>query len=193
MELIEELPEKLQPFEELLFMTMVQGLQRFHDQFGDRRAGMTKRSEKSVTHDCCREEAQRLFADTIVHRNLFMIKPLDDVRIKIKALDLNLQPSNISTQMVLAFMKQKLMRLIEGIECEHLILGYQPDPIDVRRSRIFLVKPRGMRFEWVYEMGSAGLAIMPLPIDAAPAPPAPPSRVRLKVASVRQKRESKKE
>jgi hypothetical protein len=179
---IDELPGDLRPFEADLFFAVYEGLTDFHDTYVHLLAEMTKRTQRSLCHDCIANAVRRRFpANTIVRRNLFLIELLDK-RIKVKALDELLRPKNNTTQLVFDFMRQHVLRLFETEETVNLVLGYQPHDVDVRQSRIWLTYPNGRTsFNWVYELRGDRATTDTTVITLAPEPPTPP-RVRPRVS-----------
>jgi hypothetical protein len=180
---IDDLPPDLRPHEADLFLAVFEGLAVFHETYGARLAEMTKRSQRSLCHDCIANAVRRRFpANTNVKRNLFLIELLDK-RIKVKALDELLRPKNNTTQLVLDFMRQHVLRLFEDQETVNLVLGYQPHEFDIRQSRIWLTYPRGRdTFHWVYELrGDRPNTDTGSVTIVSPEPPSPP-RVRPRVS-----------
>ena len=174
---VEELPEELHAHEQELYEGMRAGLRLFLSRFGDRRAGMTKRSERSNIHDCIVEEMKKRF-DWMLEQNLFLVK-IGSYRIKIKKFDNALHTRNIRTQLVLAFVRQRATALFEH-DTIRLHLGYIPDALDVTQSTIWMTRPTGTQSnDWEYELREAQAA-PPVPAVPVTSPDVPATGVRVK-------------
>lgn len=178
MEIREKLPEELRPHERDLYEIVREGLAIFISRFGDLRAGMTTRSERSNIHDCIVEAAKKRLPWMFqTKHNLFLIK-LGQYRFKLKKLDENLRSSNHPTQMVFDWLRQ--LKTLFDVSTINLHLGYQPNGIDLRQSSIWIVCPSGGKIEWAYELREAASSSpIPTPMQTPNTPEAP--RVKPKV------------
>lgn len=184
MEILESLPDDLQPEEQKLFDVVYRGLALFLTRFGLKRQGMTPRSEASNIHDCMVEIARELFPDPghQVIRNLFVIK-MGPYRIKLKMLDGNFQTRNHRTQMVLQFLRNVPARLFDMEPTINLHLGYQKHGVELMKSAIFLTRPDGNRIKFVYELLPPAVSAAPPIPSQLPVPAPVAGRVKAKPIS----------
>lgn len=111
----------------------------------------TRRTEANILRDYMVTQAQTRFPWKL-KRNLFLICPIDDHRIKLKKLDSQLRTRNHHTQMSLRFEGQRPLRLFDDLTLVNLYLGYQRHEVEIRKSRIWLVCPRGRSIAWAIDL-----------------------------------------
>lgn len=192
--LLEALPEELREHEPNLYRVVKDGLALFMERFGDRRAGMTTRSERSNMHDCMREVALKLFPAHCHQRgNLFLIC-IGTYRIKLKKFAPSLSTSNYPTQAVFDFLRQVVHDLFDAEPVINLHLGYVPQGLAVAGYPVWMTRPKGLgAHDWHYEMSAITVAAMP----SVP-PPTDPNiaakqRVKAKPSKIRKIDQSDRE
>lgn len=130
-------------------------VQRALDQYADDQRLLahkyTRRTEANILRDYMVTEAQARFPWKL-KRNLFLICPIDDHRIKLKKLDSHLRTRNHHTQLSLRFEHQRPMRLFDDLDFVNLYLGYQRHEVEIRKSKIWLVCPRGRSIAWALDL-----------------------------------------
>jgi len=141
----------------------------------------TRRSEANLIRDYMVTQAQSRFSWKL-KRNLFVITAIDDHRIKLKKLDSNLRTKNHHTQLSLRFEYQKSMRLFDDLDLVNLYLGYQRHEVEVSKSRIWLVQPRGQSIAWAIDLTGDQQLFTVETLPSTPTAP-PVRRVRPKVAA----------
>lgn len=193
----DSLPEALRPEEGNLGRVVREGLALFLARFGDRRAGMSKRSERSNIHDCIVEVAKRTYPGRYSDGDNPFLLRLGSYRIKPKKLGRRLETSNNTTQRVLDFLGQtwtEVFDLFGNTELVNLHLGYVPNELNLLESTVWITRPSGLgRNEWVYEIQAVPLAEVVQPVLPVTSPEGPtPSRVKPKPSELPSAKEDKK-
>ena len=175
---LNELPAGLQEHVSTLRECVRSALRDFVTHHKALRVRYTKRTEASIIHDYMVWYAKEYFP-WVLKQNLFLVQVGTDYRIKLKRLDKRWRVSRIPTQLVLKFEHQRPLRLFDDLDLTHLYLGYQFDPLEVAKSKIWIVCPDGTSgFRFIAE----------LPADADDnqlqvAVPAPTEKRRIKPKS----------
>lgn len=115
---------------------------------------LSLRSKASIIHDFMRAEATKYFLNVpnvklLQIRGLFLVD-LGEMQLKFKKLNHKLQPQNIPTNQVKAFMEQQPL---PGFPLStKVIAGYQTKNYNTEINCIAVVCPDGSRFNWVLEL-----------------------------------------
>ena len=140
----DELPATLREYVPDLHACVRNGLDEFVAEHKVCRVDYTRRTEASIIHDYMVKHARSQFSSSCVLRqNLFLIKLGQDYLVKLKRLDQHHHVSRIPTNLSLQFEGQDQMPLFDDLDRIHLYLGYQFDPIEVSKSRIWITRPEG--------------------------------------------------
>lgn len=145
----------------------------------------SRRSEANLIRDYMVKQAQSRFSWKL-KRNLFVISAVDGHRIKLKKLDAQLRTRNHATQLSLCFEYQRTMRLFDNLELENLHLGYQRHEVELSKSRIWLVKPRGKSIAWAIDLSGDQQLYTASTLFQSVVEKTPERRIRPKVAAHKQ-------
>lgn len=170
----EALPDDLQPYESDLFRIIQEGLSLYLTRYGNQRANMSIKTERCGINDCLIEVARKFFPGEYAEKRGLFLLCLGPYRIKIKKLNKKLLASNYPTQLVFAFLAQKLDDFFTGdlfssVPIVNLHLGYIPDEIDLLKSTSWVVRPYMTKLDWIYELKPEPIkATDTIPIIARP-------------------------
>ena len=177
---VDALPDNLRRYTSGLHACVREALVEFVADHRDRRADYTSRTEASIIHDLMVKHAKARFPSYALKQNLFVILLGYDYLIKLKRLDRHLRTSRIPTNLSLQFEDQCQLTLFDDLDRWNLYLGYQVDPIEVLKSRIWLVQPDGHGIRFAAELTSESSNV----VEFAPAQETTARRIVPKVASI---------
>ena len=147
-----DLPQALRDQLTVLRGLVQAALEDFVSMHSGLRVRYTARTEASIIHDNMVWHAKAAGFQWQLKRNLFLFRVGNEFAVKPKKLDQQLRPRNITTQLVLNFDKQRVLKLFDDLDFTHVYLGYQKNGAELSTSSIWLVCPQGRRIRWAAEL-----------------------------------------
>ena len=170
-----KLPEDLKRHAILMYRSVSDALAAYMKDHGALRRTYSARSESSLIHDYIKQEVKKHFASE-EKRNLFL-GYIGKYCFKVKKLDTRLKTRNQQTQQVMDFLEQRMLDIFDHAPTVNLHLGYQKNPIELRASRVWLVRPEGRKVDWMWDLSAEHADTVAVPFRRIQAPsPTPLSR-----------------